>query len=428
MARNDDSNPSLRETAVNTYAVSRSLAVASLLLAAPAPAAEYGPLEIVGFLKNEYSLCDNCSAGHRESLGVRSARRTLAPGTDGEPGRRLRRHRTQPVPRGPLHRRVPRVRQRLEDRGADGRPHAQPRRRHLRQLDDRPLRRCRPTPPTAPCRSASSRSRSWSRSDSFAYPLGLSSAWAESGAGYGLYPEAVRYTTPEFEMPVGKIRIEGSYGQADTRYPLNRSSLVKEPPDPWLYEIFVQFSNEKNLVELIYQEQRGRPSELVLQGCFLRRAGQYQRRGVVAGVRGPVRGRADPAGHVLHERTLALHLWVKRSEWSGQAQQCDFGPVSTVESACFWDQPGFNYSDEINAVYNATSWDLHARRLIHPRTLDLHGRRRVPEQGQYRQPRSSGAQDNNALFMNLGIYRTAARAVCLGGLFKMRVVRGYSVG
>jgi len=48
---------------VNTNAVSRSLAVASLLLAAPALAYEYGPFEIVGFIKDEYSLCDNCSAG-----------------------------------------------------------------------------------------------------------------------------------------------------------------------------------------------------------------------------------------------------------------------------------------------------------------------------------------------------------------------------
>ena len=48
---------------MNTYALSRSLAVATVLLATPALAAQYGPFEIVGFLKNEYSLCDNCSAG-----------------------------------------------------------------------------------------------------------------------------------------------------------------------------------------------------------------------------------------------------------------------------------------------------------------------------------------------------------------------------
>ena len=48
---------------MNTYALSRSLAVATVLLATPALAAQYGPFEVEGFLKNEYTLCDNCSAG-----------------------------------------------------------------------------------------------------------------------------------------------------------------------------------------------------------------------------------------------------------------------------------------------------------------------------------------------------------------------------
>ncbi len=73
-------------------------------------------------------------------------------------------------------------------------------------------------------------SRSWSRSDSFAYPLGLSSPWAESGAGYGVFPEAVRYATREFEIPIGKIRFEATYAQADKRKPLNPVSLVEIRP------------------------------------------------------------------------------------------------------------------------------------------------------------------------------------------------------
>ena len=45
------------------HAFSRSLAASTVLLAAPAIALQYGPLEIVGFAKDEYSLCDNCSLG-----------------------------------------------------------------------------------------------------------------------------------------------------------------------------------------------------------------------------------------------------------------------------------------------------------------------------------------------------------------------------
>jgi hypothetical protein len=53
-----DSSQMPRETVVNTDSVSRSLAVATALLAE-----QHGPLEMVGFLKNGYSFCDNCSEG-----------------------------------------------------------------------------------------------------------------------------------------------------------------------------------------------------------------------------------------------------------------------------------------------------------------------------------------------------------------------------
>ena len=65
---------------MNTYALSRSLAVATVLLATPALAAQYGPFEIVGFVKDEYSLCDNCSEGLVNQTCLRSARRAVASG------------------------------------------------------------------------------------------------------------------------------------------------------------------------------------------------------------------------------------------------------------------------------------------------------------------------------------------------------------
>ena len=50
---------------MNIYAFSRSFAAASALLGLPmlAQALNYGPLEIVGFGKDEFSSCDNCSMG-----------------------------------------------------------------------------------------------------------------------------------------------------------------------------------------------------------------------------------------------------------------------------------------------------------------------------------------------------------------------------
>jgi len=95
---------------------------------------------------------------------------------------------------------------------------------------------------------------------------------------------------------------------------------------------------------------------------------------------------------------------VRRSEWSGQAQQCDFGPVSTVESVCYWDQAGFNYSDDIDKNYKAVSYDL-LLGAAYSRDKWIYTLGGVYlNQASTRNPVEWG-QDNNATFLNLGIYR-----------------------
>jgi hypothetical protein len=420
-ARHDDTKPLLRETAVNTHAISRSLAVAALLLAAPAPAAEYGPFEIVGFFKNEYSLCDNCSAG------------IVNP--------------TAYDPRGVLSPPVPMVNQ-GGDSEVTGRNlflvdlsiGASHEFDNAFKVEARTAGRMRNTdadifdnwmtdlyggvshPTYGSLQVGKFRSRAWSRSDSFAYPLGLSSPWAESGAGYGLYPEAVRYATKEFEMPVGKIRFEGTYAQADTRYPLNRAALVESPPDPWLYEVFIQFSNEKNLVELIYQSSDGGRQSSFSKGAFY--GAQGNTNGLVSSpeYEEPSENVLIVQGTYFRNERWRYTYGVKRSEWSGQAQQCDFGPVSPVQSVCFWDQPGFNYSDELDAVYDATSWDFMLGASY------LRGLWTYTAGGVFLNKASTDnpvewGQDNSALFLNLGFYRKVPE-LSVGGLFTIEVYGG----
>jgi hypothetical protein len=416
-----DSKQKLRETAVNTNAASRSLAVASLLLAAPALAEQYGPFEIVGFLKNEYTLCDNCSAGivNRSAYDPRGVLSPPDPmlnqGGDSEgTGRNLF---LVDLAVGASHEFDNAVK--LEARTA-GRMRNTDADIYDNWMTDLYAGVSHPT--YGSLQVGKFRSRSWSRSDSFAYPLGLSSPWAESGAGYGLYPEAVRYATPEFEMPVGKIRIEGSYSRADTRYPLNRSSLVDSPPDPSLYEVFVQFSNEKNLVELIYQSSDGGRQSSFSKGAFY---------GAQGNTNGPL---SSPEYEAPSENVLILQgtyfmneRWrftygVKRSDWSGQAQQCDYGPVSPVQSTCFWDQPGFNYSDDLDAVYDAVSWDfLLGGAYYHGKWILTAGGVLLNE-ASTDNPVEWG-QDNKALFVNLGAYRQVPE-LSIGGLFKVEVYAG----
>jgi len=388
---------------VNTHALSRSLAAAIALLAAPALAEQFGPLEVLGFVKDEYSLCDNCSSGlvNRSSYDPRGVLMPPDPmvnqgGDSEETGRNLF---LLQLSLGLSHEFDNAVE---IEAMATGRMRNSDADIYDNWLID--LYAGASHPRFGSLQVGKMASRSWSRSDSFAYPLGLSSPWAESGAGYGVFPEAVRYATREYEIGVGKIRFEGSYAQADKRKPLNPESLVKGPPDPWLFEIFIQYSNQKNLVELIYQQSDGGRQSSFSKGAFY---------GAQGNTNGPV---SSPDYEAPSESVLILqgNYWMnerwkfsyglKRSEWSGQAQQCDYGPVTIAESQCYWDQPGFNYSSEINKNYDAVSWDLMlgAAYTRDKWTYTLGGV--YLNEASTKNPTEWG-QDNTATFLNLGIYR-----------------------
>jgi hypothetical protein len=406
---------------VNTYALSRSLAAATVLLAAPALAAQYGPLEIVGFVKDEYSLCDNCSQGlvnesEYDPRGVLSPPVPMVNqgGDSQETGRNLF---LAQLTLGLSHefdnaiRIEAKTSARMRNSDADI---------YDNWVTDAYVGASHPQYGTLQVGKFSS--RSWTRSDSFAYPLGLSSPWAESGAGYGVYPEAVRYGTKEFEIPVGKIRFEASYAQADARKPLNPNSLLEGPPDPKLYEVFIQYSNEKNLIELIYQDSTGGRQSSFSKGAF------YGAQGNTNGsVSSPEYD--DPSENVL---ILQGNYWMnekwkfsyglKRSEWSGQAQQCDYGPVSTVESQCFWDQAGFNYSDELDKMHDAVVYDVMLGAAY------TRGKWIYTAGGVFMNKASTDnpvewGQDNTALFMNLGLYRDLPE-LSFSKYFKMQAYAG----
>ncbi len=417
-----DSNLSLRETAVNTYALSRSLAVASMLLASAAASAEqYGPLEVVGFLKNEYSLCDNCSEGlvNRSAYDPRGVLSPPVPmvnqGGDSEnTGRNLF---LAQLTLGLSHEFDNAVKIEAKTSG------------RMRNSDAdifdnwiTDLYAGVSHPTYGAFQVGKMTSRAWTRSDDFAYPLGLSSPWAESGAGYGIFPEAVRYATREFEIPIGKIRFEASYAEADTRKPLNRSSLVEDPPDPSLYEVFVQYSNEKNLVELVYQDSDGGRQSAFQKGAFYGAQGNTNGPVSSPDYKAPSQNVLIVQGNHWMNPSWKFSYGLRRSEWSGQAQQCDFGPVSTVQNACFWDQPGFNYSDEIDKVYSAVSWDgmLGAGYTRGKWTYTAGGV--FMGKASTDNPVEWG-QENTALFLNLGIYRKLPE-ISFGGLFKAEVYGG----
>jgi len=58
-------------------------------------------------------------------------------------------------------------------------------------------------------------SRSWSRSNDFSWRVGMSGVWADSGAGHGVFQEAIRIASKQFEDATGKVSFEYTYATND---------------------------------------------------------------------------------------------------------------------------------------------------------------------------------------------------------------------
>jgi hypothetical protein len=406
---------------VKIHAFSRFLAASTVLLAAPAIALQYGPLEIVGFAKDEYSLCDNCSLGLANESSY-DPRGVLSPpdpmvnqgGLSGDRGKNLG---LAQLTLGLSHEFDNAVK--IEGKASGRVRNSGPDIFDNYMVD---LYAGISYPKFGSLQVGKMASRSWTRSDSFAYPIGLSSAWAESGAGYGVFPEAVRYATPEFETPFGRIRFEATAVQAKERPPLNydwlkeqeeldgQTRIFSEAPSPQLYEIFIQYSNQKNLIELIFQDSSGGRQSSFSKGAFYGAQGDTMGPQAAPGYRKPTQNVAILQGTYWHNPSWKVSYGLKRSEWSGQQQQCDYGPVPPevvgnvlVTGACFWDQGGFNYASD-NRMHHAIEWDgmlgvSYTRQMW---TYTLAG---VRMNKAYTSTPTEWGQTNTATFLNLGIYR-----------------------
>lgn len=410
---------------MNSHALGLSLAIATALLAAPALAAEkFGPLELSGFLKDELSSCDACV----QSL--------LNP--------------SPYDPRGVLNPPYPQVNQ---PRAFNGHNDAN---LGLAQLsaglshefdnaviiDAKVTGRLRNGGPDIPGRylidsyvglthpkygslkAGTITSRSWSRTDAFAYPLGLSNAWALTGAGYGVFPKAVRFTTKTFETRYGKLSLEATYAVSGKQDPINNEFLQKtyaaqgteiaEPaPRPKLFEFFAQFSDEKNLIELIVQASSGGLQSSFSQGSFVGAQGNTESLAnstiATPGYQKPHENVETLQGNYYYSPNWRVTYGVKRSEWSGQQQQCDFGYFNPAPAApalpygCFYDQAGFNYASD-GGLHHAIEYDAMGG-LAYLRGLWAFTAGGVQLNKAYTHTPTEWGQGNRATFVNLGIYR-----------------------
>jgi hypothetical protein len=402
---------------VNIHAFSRSLAAAAALLCAePALAEQFDfnvpvKLEVVGFAKDEISYCNNCSKGlvnpsSFDPRGVLTPASALDPPVNqgGRSAGTTANLFLAMLSLGLSHEFDNAIM--IEGR-ATGRS-----RNYGPDIFDNYLIDFYAGvsyPKAGSLQVGKMTSRSWTRSDSFAYPLGLSSPWAESGAGYGLFPEAVRYGTPQFEIPIGKIRFEATLARADKRPPLNRVDPKTCPkcspaPSPQLAEVFIQYSNEKNLVELIYQYSRGGRQSSFSKGAFFGAQGDTNGPNGSPGYRKPWEKLLILQGNFWLTPLWRFSYGIKRSEWSGQQQQCDFGQVSPLKNDCFWDQPGFNYASD-QKVHGAHEWDAMLGVAYKWREIWSFTLGGVRMNKAYVNTPTEWGQSNTATFLNLGVYR-----------------------
>jgi hypothetical protein len=397
-----------RESIVNIRILGRTLAASAVLVAAPALAEQYGPLDVVGFAKEEFTVCDNCSSilANPSTFDPRGVLNPPDPMVNqpGDPHRSSSNLGLAMLSLGLSHEFDNAVKIQALATGRERNNEADVFGNYLIDLYAGISH-----PQWGSLAVGKFSTRSWTRADSFAYPMGLSTAWAESGAGYGVLPQGIRYAHRAVEIGLGKVSFEATFGTAGKREPLNAASSVVAPPQPQMLELFVQYSNEKNLIELTYQQSSGGIQSSFAKGAFY-------------GAQGDTNGPVGKDGYSVPYEDVFIaegthwfnEIWkmtygLKRSEWSGQQQQCDYGPVvPTVANQeathdCFWDQGGFNYASDQTARH-AIEWDvMFGVGWTHKLWVLSAGAVRLNQA--YTVTPTEWGQSNTATFLDFSIYR-----------------------
>ena len=241
-------------------------------------------------------------------------------------------------------------------------------------------------------------SRSWSRSDSFTYPLGMSSAWSETGAGYGLLKEAIRYTAAPIEIRGSKLVLEATYATNNINFAHNATTVLynEQPPRPKLGEFFAQYANDTDLIELIWQDSRGGSQSSFAKGTFIGDAGNADQ---LPNYSAPHESVAILQGDHYFSPAWKMTLGVKRSFWSGAMRQCDY--VTGI--GCYFSTPGFN-NDATNAAHPAKEYDFMGG-LSYYRGPWTYTGGFVRYSKAYTKTPTEWGQSNTANYLHLGIYR-----------------------
>ena len=255
--------------------------------------------------------------------------------------------------------------------------------------------------------------RAWSRQDGFSYPIGLSTAWSETGAGFGLFPDAVRFTSSMFYTPYGKLTLEATYATNHAFNTYTGPQVAGPAPTPRMLELFAQFSNHDNLIEFTFETSHGAGQSSWGKAPFVGASNLP-----VLTLNGtnyydslPRQSVAILEGDHWFTPQWMLTWGLRHSYWSGESTTCGYvNNVGNGQPGCLYPSGGFNYADALSGTtayqpgYSASTNDF-LLGLTHYRDLWTYtagmvylGRARTDNPTQW-------GQDNWAVITNLGLYR-----------------------
>lgn len=192
--------------------------------------------------------------------------------------------------------------------------------------------------------------RAWSVAD---YPygsnIGQADPWASSGAGYGLLPHALRYTSPRLDVAGGDLVLEATHDRGNTGFRIHK---------PRLLELYAQYVNGDLVVDAIAQDARNGTPQAWGHGPFTgltpfasddAKLSDSSQAIVMVMARYAIDARWEVSGGVRHNR------------WSGADAVITTPPTAT--SAAQWNfmfnvDWGGTRNGVSNPGYSATSTDL----------------------------------------------------------------------
>lgn len=190
-------------------------------------------------------------------------------------------------------------------------------------------------------------SRTWSFSDyPYASNLGLSYAWASTGAGYRNLTNAIRYTSRVFDVADGDLVLELTYDRGNTAFQIHKPRFI---------ETWAHFNKGKLVVDVMLQDARnGTPAAFgaaVFNGPFYDAAADSK-------IGGSSQGVAVVQAIYQYDPKIELSGSLRRNRWSGAyAAIVNTGPPQQWNNMFNVDWGG-TLNGVSNPGYSASSTDL----------------------------------------------------------------------